>query len=99
MRPQSRVKTFDKSVAVEWLGQVADRPGRERLRTSLLIRKRGEENERNATPLGTQVILQLDTAHTGHLDVRDDACDVVDTLRPQELFGRYECTHDISERS
>ena len=44
------------------------------------------------------MILQLDAAHTGHLDVRNDTREVIKAVRPQELFGRCECMYDISER-
>jgi hypothetical protein len=61
---------LDKAVSAEWLRQVANRSGRQRLRTRLLVGEGREENERNSVSTGMQVILQLHAAHTGHLDIR-----------------------------
>ena len=69
MRLQGSLETLDKAVPVEGLGQVTDRPGPERLRTNPLIGEGREENERHAVPLSKQVGLQIDAAHSGHLDI------------------------------
>jgi hypothetical protein len=92
------LETLNKAVSVEGLGQIANRPGRKRLRANLLIREGGEKNERNAVTLSAEVVLQLDAAHTGHLDVRNDTREVVKAVRLQELFGGCERMYDISER-
>src|ERR1700686_3705164 len=64
---QSRLKTYDEHFLVEGLGQVANRPGRERLRTNLLIGEGREKNERHAGPLAAQASLQLDAGRaSGH---------------------------------
>jgi hypothetical protein len=70
---QGSLKTLDKTFSFEGLGQVTNRPGRERLRTNLLIGEGREKNERDAGPLAAQVSLQLDAAHAGHLDIRNHA--------------------------
>jgi hypothetical protein len=88
----------DKAVSVEGLRQVANRPGRKRSCAYLLIGERGEKNERNTVTLSAQVILQLDAAHTGHLDIRNYTREVLEALRSQELLGGRECMYDISER-
>jgi len=87
IRFQRGLETSDEAVRVAWLGQVANRSSRKRVRTGLLIREGREENKRNAAAFGTQMILQLDAAHARHLDVRDDTREVVNAARPQELFG------------
>jgi hypothetical protein len=92
------LKALDKAVPVEWFRQVADRSGRKRLRAGLLIGECGEKDKRDAATLCTQMILQLDAAHAGHLDVSNNTREVVKPARLQECFGRYECMHDISER-
>jgi hypothetical protein len=92
------VKTLDKAVPIEWFRQVADCPGRKRLRAGLLIGESGEKDKRDAATLCTQMILQLDTAHAWHLDVSNDTCEVVKPIRLQEGFCGRECMYDISER-
>ena len=95
---QGSLETLDKAVPVERLGQVANRPGRNRLRTNPLIGEGREENERHTIPLGKQVGLQLDAAHAGHLDIRNYTREVIKAVRPQELFGGCECMYDVAER-
>ena len=73
MRFQRSLKTLDKRFSLKGLGQIASRPGSERLRTNLLIGEGREKNERHAGPLAAQVSLQLDAAHAGHLDIRNHA--------------------------
>src|SRR6266446_3645880 len=95
---QGSLETLDKAVPVEGLGQVTNRPGPERLRANPLIGEGREENERHAVPLGKQVGLQLDAAHAGHLDICNHTREVIDAVRPQELFGGCECIYDVDER-
>src|SRR5271165_168756 len=73
MRFQGGLETMDEAVAVEGFRQVADRPALKRSRANLLIGEGGEENERRGIALGAQIGMQVDTAHTGHLDVRNHA--------------------------
>ena len=95
---QGSLETSDKAVPVEGLGQITNRPGTERLRTNPLIGEGREENERHAVTLGQQVALQLDAAHAGHLDICNHTREVIDAVRPQELFGGCECIYDVAER-
>jgi hypothetical protein len=95
---QGGLETLDKAVPVEGLGQVANRPGPKRLRTNALVGEGREENERHAVALGKQVGLQLDAAHTGHLDICNHTREVIEAVRPQELFGGCECIYDVPER-
>ena len=91
-------KTLDKAVSAERLRQIANRSGRQCLRARLLVGECREENERNSVTPGTQLILQLDAAQTGHLDVCHYAGEIIKAVRPQELFGRRERVHNVSER-
>ena len=95
---QGGLETLDKAVPVEGFGQVANRPGPERLRTNALVGERREENERHAVPFGEQVRLQLDAAHAGHLDICNHTREVVEAIRPQEILGGWECIYDVPER-
>lgn len=92
------LKAMDKAVAVTWLGQIAGRSGCKSLCTGFLIGKCCEEDEWKAGTLRSQMILQLDAAHARHLDIRNDAREVVKLVRLQERLGRCESMHDISER-
>jgi hypothetical protein len=71
------LQTLDEAVSAEWLRQVADRASRQRLCAGLLVGECGKKDEWNAIVPGTQVILQLHTAHTWHLDVRHYAGEVI----------------------
>ena len=95
---QGGLKTLDKTVSVERLSQVANRPGPKRLRTNPLIGEGREENERHGASLGKQVGLQLDAAHAGHLDICNHTREVIEAVRPQELFGGCECICGVAER-
>jgi hypothetical protein len=95
---QGNLDTLDEAVPVEGLSQVANCSGPKRLRTNVLIGERGEENERHAVTLGKQVGLQLDAAHAGHLDICNHTREVIEAVRPQELFGRCERIYDVPER-
>jgi hypothetical protein len=92
------LETLNKAVSFEWLRQVANRAGCQRMGAGFLVRECGEENERNAVILATQVILQLDAAHARHLNVRHDTGEIIEPIGPQKLLGRRECMHDISKR-
>jgi hypothetical protein len=95
---QRGLETLDEAISAERFRQVANRSGRQCLRAGFLVGECREENERNYVPPGMQVILQLDAAHTGHLDICQYAREIIKTARLQELFGRRECMHDMSER-
>ena len=95
---QGGLETLDKTVPVEGLSQVANRSGPKRLRSNSLVGEGCEENERHVVPLGKQVGLQLDAAHAGHLDICNHTREVIEAVRPQELFGGCECMHNVPER-
>jgi hypothetical protein len=94
---QRGVETLDKAVNVEGLSQVANRAGPKHLRTNPLVWEGREENERHVVPLGNQVGLQLDAVHAGHLDICNHTREVIEAVRPQELFGGCECIYDVPE--
>ena len=95
---QGSLETLDKTVPVEGLSQVTNRPGPQRLRTYPLIGEGREENERHPVTLGKQVGLQLDAAHAGHLYICNHTREVIKAIRSQELFGGCECMYDVAER-
>jgi hypothetical protein len=94
---QGGLQTLNKPVSVEWLRQVAHCSGSDRLRAGPLVRECCEENKWSAVTPVTQGVLQLDAAHAGHLNVRHDTGEIIKEIRLQELLGRCERMHDISE--
>ena len=95
---QGSLETLDKTVPVEGLSQVTNRPGPKRLRTNPLIGEGREENEWHPVTLRQQVGLQLDAAHARHLDICYHTREVIEAVRSQELFGGCECMYDVAER-
>jgi hypothetical protein len=93
------LKALDEAISVEWFREVANRPGRKRPRADLLIGECSEKNKWNAVTLRAQMILQLNAAHAGHLDVCNDTREVVKPARLQECFCGRKCMYDGSERS
>jgi hypothetical protein len=98
MRLQAGMETLDEAVPIEGLGQVADRSRRKRLRANLLVGESREENERHTVPLSTQVVLQFDAAHSGHLNICNYTGEVIEAVRLQELFSGRECMYGVPER-
>ena len=92
------LEALDKAVRVEWLGQIAKGPTRKRPGAGLLIGKCCEKHKGNTAPLTAQVMLQLDAAHSWHLDIRHYAREIVEAIRSQKVFGGRECVYDITER-
>jgi hypothetical protein len=66
---QGGLETFDKTLPVDGLSQIANRAGFQRMDTNSLVGKGREENEWHAVPMGQQVRSQLDATHAGHLDI------------------------------
>ena len=95
---QDCIEMPDQCCSVERLGQEADRSGIQRPPPPVLIGESRDENDRKATTLGQQVTLQLDTAHPGHLNVRNNTGRVVRLGRGQELLGRRKRASDVSKR-
>ena len=92
LAPHERaLHTFEQSRPVERLGQKADCPGSDRAFSDPIIEEGSDENRRHAVPARNQVLLQLDAAHTGHLNIRDEAGRVGQARRKQEFFGRRKC--------
>jgi hypothetical protein len=53
-----------------------------------LVREGGNEYYGHAVTIGNQTILQLDSAHAGHLDVGDQARRELHMTRSEEFLGR-----------
>jgi hypothetical protein len=66
---------------------------------SLLVAMRGVDDERNAIPLAYQLLLELVTAHAGHLEIEHEARGRARPIRSQELLGRRKCRNGRSNRS
>jgi hypothetical protein len=95
---ECHVEALDKTLLLDGLGQVADCASPKRSRTDALIREGSDEDERQTAPLNKQVSLQLNAAHAGHVDVRNNTRGVAQVARPQEILGRGECMDGVPER-
>jgi hypothetical protein len=95
---ECHVEALDKTVLFDGLGQVADRSSPKRSRTDALIRESSDEDERQTAPLDKRVSLQLNAAHAGHVDIRNNTRGVAQVARPQEILGRGECMDNVPER-
>src|SRR5262249_61283944 len=70
---QRLLHTFEQLRFVERLPQKTDCSGLHRSLSSPVLWKGSNENDRRAVAVSNQVVLQLDTVHTGHLHIRNDA--------------------------
>jgi hypothetical protein len=79
------IYTFRKRRTVERLVQEADRPRIEGLSPNLLIRIGGYKDHRYLKAPHTEHVLQLQTAHSWHLHIRDNARRLVDLARLEKI--------------
>jgi hypothetical protein len=71
------IEVFNQCPSVERLAQKAGCSGFERSRPDALLGESRDENDRQPVALGLQEILQLYSAHTRHLNIRDHAAGVI----------------------
>ena len=77
---ESLIKAIDQFLVIEWLAQKSERTCRKRLRAGSRFGIGRNENDRQAVPLRNQPTLQLNSAHSRHLHIRDKACSVMDAI-------------------
>jgi hypothetical protein len=58
----------------------------------------GDENDRNAAALGSQVALELQSIHAWHLHVNDETRGIAQLVRPQEDVGRFKGCRSKAKR-
>jgi hypothetical protein len=95
---QRGIEGFDQGRSGEGLGQKADCSGLQRSGADAVIGEGRYENERRSVTLGAQEGQQVQTAHGGHLYIRDHARGVLQVGRLQELLGRRKSMDHVSMR-
>ena len=73
MALHGRIEVFDQYLTVERLTQEAGCSGFQCLRPNALLGESCDENDRQPVSLRFQKILQLDSAHARHMNIRDHA--------------------------
>src|SRR5262245_20930292 len=84
---------------VKRLGKKADRSRRHRPRADTVFGKGGDEYDRQCLAFTGQVILQLDAAHAGELDIGDETGRAICARPVQELGSGGECLRGVAEGS
>jgi hypothetical protein len=77
MALHGRIEVFDQYLSVERLTQEAGCSGFQRFRPDALRGESRDENDRQPVSLRLQKILQLESAHAWHLNIRDHAGGVI----------------------
>ncbi len=79
-RRESFIQAGNQSLIVERLGQKSDGASGQRLCPRFHPGKRRNEDDGQAMPLSNQSILQLYSCHSRHLQVSNQAVDVLDSV-------------------
>ena len=77
MALHGRIEVFDQYLSVERLTQEAGCSGFQCFRPDALLGESCDENDRQPVSLRLQKILQLDSAHARHMNIRDHAAGVI----------------------
>jgi hypothetical protein len=94
-----RIEVLNQCPRVERLTQDAGCSGFQCLRPDSLFGESRDENHRQLAPLCLQKILQLDAAHTRHLNVRDHAGGMIQLWGSQKFACRRKCSGNVSKRA
>ena len=95
---QGGVEAFDQGFSGEGFCQETGRSRLQGSRASVVDGESRDENEGHAVSLGTQMGLQIETAHRRHLNIGYHARGIIQVRRFQEFLGRGERMNDVSER-
>jgi hypothetical protein len=96
---QSAFDAVDQDRSSEGLGQEANGSGLQRSGADALIGEGRDENKRRVVTPGSHMGQKVQTAHSGHLHIRNDTQRVVQAGRLQEGLGRRECMDQVSMRA
>jgi hypothetical protein len=94
---ESRRHRVEQYLSIDRLVQECNRTSGQSLRASLFTLVRGEEDDRNAPSICTEISLQLQAVHPGHPPVENQAADRRKILAMQKLFGGREDKHGESD--
>jgi hypothetical protein len=95
---QCGIDALDQSALFERLMQVSNRAVSISARAQSLVRKCGYEYHGDIMTIGNQMVIQFDSAQTGHLDVSDEAGRSRNMGRFEEFRGRTKRHRVIAER-
>jgi hypothetical protein len=82
------IKAFDQMFIVKRLAQKAERSGVQYSNADFFIGISGNESHRDAPAVRNQAILQVRSAHAGHVQIGDQTGRVRNTIGPEIFFGR-----------
>jgi hypothetical protein len=96
---QSGFDAVDQDGPSEGLGQEANGSGLQRSGADALIGEGRDKNKRRVVTPNAHVCQKVQTAHSGHLHIRNDTQRFVQLSRLQEILGRRKCMDQISMRA
>ncbi len=96
---QSAFDAVDQDQSGEGLGQEANGSGLQCAGADALIGEGRDENKWRVITPGSHMREKVQTAHSGHLHIRNDTQRVVQLGRPQEVLGRCKRMDHISMRA
>jgi len=96
--PQCSIEVLDEGMTVDWLAEEGDGTGCHCTPADSLFGKGGDEDDRYARPAYDQLVLELHSAHSQHLHVRNDARGIIQLGRAKELLRGSEHARPIAER-
>ena len=99
MSVQGGFNAADQERASEGLGQKTNGSCLQRSSTEALVGESGDENKRRVVTPNAHMRQKVQTAHSGHLDIRNDTRRVVQAARLQEVNGRRKCMDQVSMRA
>jgi Cytochrome bd terminal oxidase subunit I len=99
MSIQGCLEAGDQGGSSEGLAQKANGSGLQRSGADALIGEGRDENKRRLVTPGSHMRQKVQTAHGGHLHIRNDTQRVVPVGGLQEVLGRRKCMDQISMRA
>src|SRR5882672_8952556 len=96
---QGSFDAVDQDGPREGLGQEANGAGLQRPGADTFVGESRDKDKRRIAPLGAHMHQKVQAAHNGHLHIRNDARQVVQVGRLQELLGRRKRTDRVSMRA
>lgn len=81
------IEAVDETFVVKRFAQKAEGSGLHGLGLDLLLEIRGDKNDRHAAAVGDQAVLQVDSAHAGHMQIGNQAGRTPPMVGLQVFFG------------
>ena len=96
--PERRTEALQQTHLVNGLAKVADDPIRERAELLDVVGVGGDEDRRNRVSGIGEVSIEVDSRHSRHLDVSDQAGGISEAMRREEIGGRPESLDSVAQR-